>query len=87
LILTKETIKLDKKAVYAVFRVCNEFPQRNGIIKTLGRQRFCKGFLGIDIGIFILDLFNNRGNDILSKWAGERRHRMPRMLFSSGCTG
>jgi SAM-dependent methyltransferase len=34
-----------------------------------------------------LDLFNNPGNGIIPKWVGERRHRILRMFFSSGCMG
>jgi hypothetical protein len=34
-----------------------------------------------------IDLFNNLGNDIIRKWAGEKRRRMPKRFFLSGCTG
>ena len=34
-----------------------------------------------------IDLFNNTGNSIIPKWVGERRHKMPKRFFLSGCTG
>jgi hypothetical protein len=47
---------------------------------------FVKNFLDIYCMKEILDLFNNPANNIIGKWAGERRHEMPR-FFLSGCTG
>jgi hypothetical protein len=45
--------------------------------------------MGLDI-IFegdILDLFNNPRNAIMTEWEREKRQRMPRRFFLSGCTG
>jgi hypothetical protein len=41
----------------------------------------------INTFVLIIDLFNNSENNIVFKWVGERRHRKPKKLFLSGCTG
>jgi hypothetical protein len=34
-----------------------------------------------------IDLFNNLGNGMIFTWAGERKRRMAKTYFLSGCTG
>ena len=34
-----------------------------------------------------LDLFNNSKNDIIPKWAGEKRYKIPKGFFLNGCMG
>jgi hypothetical protein len=43
--------------------------------------------LGFIIVYMKIDLFNNQKNNKIHKWEGERRHRMPKKFFLSGCTG
>jgi hypothetical protein len=43
----------------------------------------CEDFVSYNI----VELFNNLGNDILYGWDEEKKRRMPKRFFLSGCTG